>query len=70
MAGKTDQEKTFLTEGRASAVRVPGIVGTEGGDFPHFGPFAPITDLSKQLFNLDSELDESPRSCRRSACSQ
>ena len=38
------------------------MIGTEGGDFPHFGPFAPIADLSKRLFNLDSELDEILRS--------
>lgn len=36
----------------------PLLIFTEGGDFPHFGPFAAIADLSKRLFNLDSELDE------------
>lgn len=36
----------------------PIIIFTEGGDFPAFGSFAPIADLSKRLFNLDSELDE------------
>jgi hypothetical protein len=38
------------------------LIWTEGGDFPHFGPFAAIADLSKRLFNLDSELDEILRS--------
>lgn len=36
----------------------PLLIFTEGGDFPHFGPFAPLADLSKRLFNLESELDE------------
>ena len=34
------------------------LIFTESGDFPSFGPFAAIADLSKRLFNLDSELDE------------
>lgn len=40
----------------------PLLIFTEGGDFPYFGPFAAIADLSKRLFNLDSELDEILRS--------
>jgi hypothetical protein len=40
----------------------PLLIFTEGGDFPHFGPFASIADLAKRLFNLDSELDEILRS--------
>jgi hypothetical protein len=40
----------------------PLLIFTEGGDFPHFGPFAAIADLSKRMFNLDSELDEILRS--------
>lgn len=36
----------------------PVLIFTEGGDFPKFGSFAPIADLGKRLFNLDSELDE------------
>lgn len=36
----------------------PVLIFTEGGDFPHFGPFAAIADLSKRLFNAESELDE------------
>jgi len=41
---------------------VPDSDLTEGGDFPHFGPFSAIADLSKRLFNLDSEMDEILRS--------
>jgi len=40
----------------------PILIFTENGDFPSFGPFAPIADLSKRLFNLDSEMDEILRS--------
>lgn len=36
----------------------PLIIGVEGGKFPHFGPMATIADLSRRLFNMDSELDE------------
>jgi len=36
----------------------PLLIWTEGGDFPNFGPFAAIADISKRLFNMDSELDE------------
>lgn len=34
------------------------LIVTEGGDFPHFGPFSAIADIAKRLFNVDSELDE------------
>ena len=40
----------------------PLLIVTEAGDFPAYGPFAPIADLSRRLFNLDSELDEILRS--------
>jgi hypothetical protein len=40
----------------------PVLIFTESGPFPNFGPFASIADLSKRLFNLDSELDEILRS--------
>ena len=40
----------------------PLLIYTEGGDFPSFGAFAPIADLSKRLYNLDSEMDEILRS--------
>jgi len=36
----------------------PVIAFTEGLDFPSFGDFAQIADISKRLFNARSELDE------------
>ena len=58
----TDREKKVLAEGEHPLGQCPLLIFTEGGDFPHFGPFAAIADLSKRLFNLDSELDEILRS--------
>lgn len=40
----------------------PVLAFTEKGGFPSFGSFAPIADLSKRVFNADSELDEILRS--------
>lgn len=40
----------------------PVIAFTERGDFPAFGQFAPIADLARRLFNLQSEHDEILRS--------
>jgi hypothetical protein len=40
----------------------PVLLFTEGESFPHFGPFSVIADLSRRLFNADSELDEILRS--------
>ena len=54
----TDREKRVLSEGAHPLKVCPLLIFTEGGDFPHFGPFAAIADLSRRLFNLDSELDE------------
>ena len=54
----TDREKKVLAEGVHPLGECPLLIFTEGGDFPHFGPFAALADLSKRLFNLDSELDE------------
>lgn len=54
----TDKEKRELAGGAHGLGECPMLIFTEGGDFPHFGPFAAIADLSKRLFNLDSELDE------------
>ena len=48
----------ILDAGEHPLDQCPILIFTEGGDFPAFGPFAPIADLSKRLFNLDSELDE------------
>ncbi len=36
----------------------PVLIFTEHGDFPCFGPFSHIADLSRRLYNLESELDE------------
>ncbi|MDP2811770.1 MAG: hypothetical protein Q8O34_16655 [Rhodocyclaceae bacterium] len=36
----------------------PVLAFTEMGDFPAFGAFSGITDLSRRLYNLRSELDE------------
>lgn len=53
-----DKDKKVIDAGEHGLSECPILIFTEGGDFPHFGPFAPIADLSKRLFNLDSELDE------------
>ena len=57
-----DQEKRLLDAGDHPLGECPLLIFTEGGDFPHFGSFSPIADLSRRLFNLDSELDEIMRS--------
>ena len=54
--------QVVLAQGFHPLGECPLLIWTEGGDFPHFGPFASIADLSKRLFNLDSELDEILRS--------
>jgi hypothetical protein len=54
----TDKEKKILDAGVHPLSECPVLIASEGGDFPYFGPFAAIADLSKRLFNLDSELDE------------
>lgn len=48
----------IITQGTHSLGVCPVLIFTESGDFPCFGSFATIADLSKRLFNLDSELDE------------
>lgn len=53
-----DDEDKIVSEGEHPLGECPVLIVTEAGDFPHYGPFAPIADLSKRLFNLDSELDE------------
>jgi hypothetical protein len=57
-----DKEKRPLGSGAHPLGECPVLIFTEGGDFPHFGPFSAIADLSKRLFNADSELDEILRS--------
>jgi len=54
----TDRDKKILDAGEHALGECPVLIFTESGDFPHFGPFSAIADLSKRLFNLDSELDE------------
>jgi hypothetical protein len=51
-----------LAEGVHPLGACPVLLFTEGDSFPHFGPFAVIADLSRRLFNADSELDEILRS--------
>lgn len=53
-----DKEKKVLDAGDHPLGECPLLIFTEGADFPCFGPFAAIADLSKRLFNLWSELDE------------
>lgn len=57
-----DKEKRDLASGTHPLGECPVLIFTEGGDFPHFGPFSAIADLSKRLFNAESELDEILRS--------
>jgi hypothetical protein len=57
-----DSAKTILSQGEHPLSECPLMIFTEGGDFPHFGSFASIADLSRRMFNLDSELDEILRS--------
>lgn len=53
-----DKQSNVKLEGAHPLGECPVLIFTELGDFPCFGPFAAIADLSKRLFNLDSELDE------------
>lgn len=57
-----DKDGNVVVEGEHNLGECPLLISTESGDFPCFGSFAPIADLSKRLFNLDSELDEILRS--------
>lgn len=51
------QERTFA-EGEHPLKACPVLIVTEGAEFPSFGPFSAIADLSRRLFNAESELDE------------
>lgn len=53
-----DTKKRILDAGPHDLGECQVLIFTEGDSFPHFGQFAPIADLSRRLFNLDSELDE------------
>ena len=57
-----DNDDKVLAEGEHPLNECPVLAFTEMGDYPNVGPFAPIADLSKRLYNLDSELDEILRS--------
>lgn len=57
-ARKPAQGGQILAEGPHTLGQCPLLIFTEGGRFPHFGPFSAIADLARRLFNLDSELDE------------
>lgn len=61
-SAKKANEKRPFAEGEHILDQCPVLIFTESGDFPHFGPFSAIADLSRRLFNLDSELDEILRS--------
>jgi len=53
-----DSEHKELASADHPLGECPVLIFTEGGEFPTTGPFAAIADLSRRLFNLDSELDE------------
>ena len=56
------EDDKIIDEGDHGLGECPLLIYTESGDFPSFGAFSPIADLSKRLYNLDSELDEILRS--------
>jgi len=53
-----DKEGILLGSGDISIGRCPVLLFVETGDYPCFGSFSPIADLSRDLFNLNSELRE------------
>ena len=53
-----DREKKPLGGEPHPLGECPVLIFTEQGDFPCFGPFAALADLSRRLFNAESELDE------------
>jgi hypothetical protein len=57
-----DSMKRTLNEGEHPLGECPVWIFSEGGDFPSFGPFTEIADISRRLFNMHSELDEILRS--------
>lgn len=61
-SARKPNEKVPFASGEHRLGECPMLIFTEAGSFPYFGPFASIADLSKRLFNLDSELDEILRS--------
>jgi hypothetical protein len=61
-AVRSDTEEETFEQGEHGLGECPLLIFTESSDFPCFGSFASIADLSRRLFNLDSELDEILRS--------
>lgn len=57
-----DTDEHIVDEGEHNLGECPVLCFTESGDYPCFGSFAPLSDLAKRLFNLESELDEILRS--------
>jgi hypothetical protein len=57
-----DNTKRTLNEGQHPLGECPVLIFSESGDYPNFGPFSEIADISRRLFNLHSELDEILRS--------
>jgi hypothetical protein len=53
-----DSEDKILDAGEHPLDECPVLIFSESGDFPSFGQFSEIADISKRLFNLHSELDE------------
>lgn len=58
----TSDGKRMLAHGSHPCGECPVLIWAETGEFPGFGPFAAIADLSRRIFNLESELDEILRS--------
>jgi chorismate mutase len=54
-------EKKVLASGVHPCGECPVLIFSESGQFPEEGQFAQIADLSKRLFNANSELDEMMR---------
>ncbi|MEY2653634.1 MAG: hypothetical protein RLZZ524_662 [Pseudomonadota bacterium] len=57
-----DKEDVVLASGDHPLGECPLLIFTESSEFPCFGTFSAVADLSRRLFNLDSELDEILRS--------
>jgi hypothetical protein len=55
---RVESQGKVLAQGQHGLGVCPVLLFTEAGNFPHIGNFATITDLSKRLYNLRSELDE------------
>lgn len=58
-----DEKRTVYRSGTHKLGECAVLIFVEGGEFPHFGSFAPIADLALDSFNQWSELREMLRSC-------